>query len=332
VRDVIFDYGTLEPPPRPRVVAVRLDGTARPALIDPAGGRVDLFEERAAWRRAELDLELAADRDAVGEFEGLHGELTAVVVAHCAPTRTRQLARLARLHRDAGHWEGTLELDRDNYRGRALLRPRLTAAVGGVAHRLVAEPAAWAAHFDEPAGLRLGGRLRVRSVDFRAEGADPLARQFPDAPHLVSFGAGDEAPEVWLNSTFEGLDELLRDGERGGAERGVHDLLRTDIARGVWMELVAVAMAAIRTEDDGGGVRAEWPEAEWRREVLRRVLPRVAPGKPLSELLELAATEWRSQPGAGEFYARAGAAVVDLIRADESLRRLIQASEGGEEP
>ena len=50
----------------------------------------------------------------------------------------------------------------------------------------------------------------------------------------------------------------------------------------------------------------------------------------MRELLELAATEWRSHPGAGEFHARAEAAVGDLIRADESLRRLIQASEEGE--
>jgi hypothetical protein len=330
VKDIIFGYGTLEPPPRLRVVEVRLDGAARPALIDQTAKRVDLFEDRAAWRRAELDLEVTADREAVGAFEVQHGELAAVAVVHCAPTMARQSARLARSRCDEARWEGTLELDRDNFRGRALLRPRLTAAVGGVAHRPVGEPAGWAVHFDEPAGLRLGGRLRVRWVDFRAEGADPLASQFADATHLVSFGAGDEPPELWLNASFEGLDGLLRDGERGGAERGVHDLLRTGIARGVWMELVAVAMAAIRAEDGGGG-RAEWPEAEWQREVLRRILPRVAPGKPGRELLELAATEWRSPAGAGEFYARAEAAVGDMIRADESLRRLIQATEEGDE-
>jgi hypothetical protein len=328
MKDTIYSYGTLELPPRMRVVGVRLDGAARPAAIKSADRRVDLFEERTAWRRAELDLELAADGDAARDFETRHGELAAIAVAHCRPTRTRQPARLARSQRDAARWEGTLELDRDNFRGRALLRPRLTAAVGGIAHRTVAEPAAWALHFDEPAGLRLGGRLRVRWMDFRSESADPLAKQFPDSSHVVCFGAGDETPELWLNASFEGLDGLLRDGEREDAERGVHSLLRTDIARGVWMELLAVAMTAVRI-DDGG--RADWPEAEWQREVLRRVLPRVAPGKPERELLELAATEWRSHPGAGGFYARAGAVVGDLIKADESLRRLIQANEEEDE-
>ena len=93
------------------------------------------------------------------------------------------------------------------------------------------------------------------------------------------------------------------------------------------MGLVAAAMAAVRTEDDSGAVRADWPEAEWQREVLRRVLPRVEPGKPERELLELAATVWRAHPGAGDFYASAEAAVGDIIRVDESLRRLIQARE-----
>jgi hypothetical protein len=193
-----------------------------------------------------------------------------------------------------------------------------------VPYRLVAEPPGWAVHVDEPAGLRLGGRLRVRWVDFAAEGAEPLARQNADSTHVVSPGAGDEPPEVWLNASVDGLDGLRRDGEREGAGRGVHDLLRTGLARGVWMELVAVAMAAIRVEDGG----AEWPEAEWQRDVLRRVLPRVAPGRPERELLELAASEWRSHPGAGEFWARAEAAVGDVIRADAAVRRLIQASEG----
>jgi hypothetical protein len=328
LKDMIYSYGTLELPPRLRVVGVWLDGVARLTAIKLAESRVDLFEERAAWRRAEVDLEVAVDGAAVRDFEARHGELAAIAVAHCGPTRSRQSARLTRSRRDAARWEGKIELDRDNFRGRAWLRPRLTAAVGGADDRPVAEPAAWAVHFDEPAGLRLGGRLRVRWVDFRAEGADPLARQFADATRVVSFGAGDEPPELWLNSSFVGLDGLLRDGEREDAERGVHDLLRTGIARGVWMELVAVAMAAIR-HDEGG--RAVWPEAEWQEEVLRRVLPRVAPGKPERELLELAATEWRSHPGAGEFYARAGAVVGDLIRADESLRRLIQPNEPGEE-
>ena len=212
----------------------------------------------------------------------------------------------------AARWEGTIELDRDNHRGRTLLRPRLTAAVGG-AHRVVAGPDAWSVFFDAPSFLPLGGRLRVRWADFRAPDADPVARQFPDATHVVAFGAGEEPPEVLLNVAFDGLQALLGDGGREPAARAVAELLRSAIARDVWTQLLAAALAAVRADGESG--RASWPAAEWQREVLRRVLPCVAPGRPLPELLGLAATEWRSHPGAAEFQARAGAAIGDIVRA-----------------
>ncbi|MGP0065013.1 MAG: hypothetical protein ACLQGP_15625 [Isosphaeraceae bacterium] len=104
--------------------------------------------------------------------------------------------------------------------------------------------------------------------------------------------------------------------------KGVHDMLPLGIARSVWMALVADAMAAVRVEGDAAG--PEWPEAAWQAEVLRRVLRRVSSRKSDRELLELAATDWRTHPGAAAFWARAEAAVGDLIRADETLRRLIE--------
>jgi hypothetical protein len=122
----------------------------------------------------------------------------------------------------------------------------------------------------------------------------------------VSFGAGDEPPEVWLNESFDGLRGLLEGGEPDDLRRAEHDLVRTGIARSVWTELLNAALAAVRAEDDFGEARAEWPGAEWQREVLRRVLPRVAPGRSLRELLELAAGEWQEYPGACELQARAG--------------------------
>jgi hypothetical protein len=47
-------------------------------------------------------------------------------------------------------------------------------------------------------------------------------------------------------------------------------------------------------------------------------------------LLALAATEWRSHPGAAEFYARAEAVVGDLIGSNETLRRFVQSYRGEE--
>jgi hypothetical protein len=123
-----------------------------------------------------------------------------------------------------------------------------------------------------------------------------------------------------------GLDAVLevRD-RRGGPEQRHHDLLRLGIARGVWMALLADAMAAIRTEDSqDGAAEPDWPAAEWQAEVLRLIMPKILPGKSDRELLALAANEWRVHPGAAEFYARAEAVVGELIHSNEMLRRMIQ--------
>ncbi len=330
----LFPYATLPQPPAFQVADVRLDGASKPSLINQEEAAVNLFEVKPVWRRVELDFELTANQDAVQEFEQGYGGLSAVAVAHCMPTNARQPARLARSEFDPGRWEGTLELDRDNFRSRAVVIPVLTATVGGIPHRPVGSAAGWVVHFDEPESLRLRGTLRVRWVNFKAEDADPLAKQFPDSTHLTWFGAGQALPEVWLNSAFEGLEPLLRDRKnRRGVEKGLHDMQRLSIARGVWMALVADALTSVRVAtDEAGSDGPDWPEAEWQAEVLRRVLPEVAPGKADRELLDLAATEWRSHPGAAEFFSRAEAVVGEMIRANETLRRFVQNYRGEETP
>jgi hypothetical protein len=334
VSQALFPYETLKQQPAFQITEIRVDGSAKPSLINREEGAINLFDSKAGWRRVELDLELTADRDDVAEFEVGRGGLAAIAVAHCMPTNTRQRALLTRSEYDPGRWEGTMELDRDNFRGRAVVGPILTAVVGGISHRPVGVATGWALHFDEPESLRLRGTLRVRWVDFKAADADPLARQFPDSTHLVWFGAGQALPEVWLNSAFDGLEPLLRDRkDRRGAEKGLHDMQRLSIGRGVWMALMADALAAVRAEsDESGSGEPDWPDTEWQAEVLRRVLPEVAPGKSDRELLKLAATEWRTHPGAAEFYARAEAMIGDMIRANETLRRFVLNYRGEEMP
>jgi hypothetical protein len=163
-------------------------------------------------------------------------------------------------------------------------------------------------------------------VNFKAEDTDPLARQFDNSTHVLWFGGGQKPPELWLNSAFDGLDAVLEDrGGRGGPEQRHHDLLRLSIARGVWMALLADAMAAIRTDDsEDTTAEPDWPAAEWQAEVLRLILPKILPGKSDRELLALAANEWRVHPGAAEFFARAEAVVGEMIHANAMLRRMIQ--------
>src|SRR5206468_2259939 len=93
-------------------------------------------------------------------------------------------------------------------------------------------------------------------------------------------------------------------------------------ARSVWMTLVADAMSAIRDAEEAED--PEWPERGWHAEVLRRVLPEIDSRRSETELLRLAATEWRRHPGSATFLSRAEAAIGEIIQANKSLRKTIQ--------
>ena len=159
----LFPYETLTQPPVFQVTEVRVDGSSRPTLVNREESIVNLFDAKPGWRRVELDLELTAEREVIEEFEAGHSGLSAVAVANCMPTNTRQPVRLARSEFDPGRWEGTLELDRDNFRGRGVVSPVLTAQVGGISHRPVGAAAGWTLHFDEPEKLARSGHA-ARSV------------------------------------------------------------------------------------------------------------------------------------------------------------------------
>jgi hypothetical protein len=325
VTTALFPYDTLSSgePPTLTIAALRLDGATRTHLIDKEASALHLYQETKPWNHAELDLELTSDPSVVREFENKHGKISAVVVANCFPTNTRQSLQLVRSDQDPGRWSGVLELDRENLRGRAALVTTLTAAVNGVPHRPVALASGWTVHTDEPESLRLKGTLKVTWKNFKATDDLP-AKDFPTSTHVVAFRGG--VPELWLNSGFEGLEPLLKDRkDRRGADKGLHDFQRTGIARGVWMALLSDALTAIRADaGDDEAAEPDWPEAPWQAEILKRVLPEVAPGKSDRELLRLAVEDWRQHPGAADFFERAEAVVGDLVQANELVRRFVQ--------
>ena len=323
-RPVLYPYETLsDGEPALAVTGLRIDGKPRPDWLRKDEATAALFEQPGPWARAELDLEVTFPAAGVAAFEKAHGAVAVVAVAHCQPTNGREQVRLKRAGTDAGRWSGTLELDRDNYRGRAKLEATFTATVSGVGHRPVAVTNPWAAYFDEPESFRWGKCLPVKWHDFARADAPPVARDFPTATHAVDFGGA--LPTLYLNSGFAGLEALLKDRkDRKGPERAIHDLLRTGIARSVWLTLLRDALADLRPPGGGENPAADWPETPWRAEVLRHVLPEVAPGKSDAELLVMAATEWQEPGLAGDLFARAEAVVGDMVSANEVVRRFVQ--------
>ncbi len=329
----MFPYDTLSggDPPTLTISALRLDGATRAHLINKEESAVHLYEDPQLWHRAALDLELTGDPAVVREFENEHGRISAVVVANCLPTNTRQPLQLTRSDVDPGRWSGTLELDRDNIRGRVAVVTTLTATVSAVPHRPVCLAPGWTVYADEPESLLLKGTLRVRWENFKNPDTALPARDFPNSTHMVVFAGA--MPQLWLNSGFDGLRPLLSDRKdrRDIADKGLHDFQRTGIARGVWMALIADALAGVRLDAaEDGADEPDWPETPWQAEILRLVLPEVAPGKSDRELLRLVVDDWRQQPAAAEFFARAEAVVGDIVKANESLRRFVL-NYGGEE-
>jgi hypothetical protein len=328
----LFPYDTLSggEPPSLTISGVRLDAATCSHLVNKETSGVPLYgPELKPWTRLELDLELTGDPAVVREYENAHGRISAITVANCLPTNLRQPLDLTRSDVDPGRWSGTLELDRDNLRGRVALVTTLTGTVNGVRHRPVAFASGWTIYVDEPESLRLKGTLDVKWKNFR-ETDDQPAKDFPNSTHVVAFTGG--VPELWLNSGFEGLEALLKDRkDRRGADKGLHDFQRTGIARSVWMALVADAVAAVRAESAEDDIaEPDWPEAPWQTEILKQVLPAIAPGKSERELLRLAAAEWRNHPGAAEFFSRAEVVVGDFVKANELLRRFVQSYRGEE--
>lgn len=318
---VLFPYDTLPAEAKMAVRTLRLDGHNRTPLVKTDEFAVSLHEHEGKWQRAELGLEVSIPSGIVTEFEQSHGPLALVVVAHCLPTNGREQVRLARSTTDTGRWEGTFELDRDNYRGRVRLDGTVTATIDGVSHRPVAETNPWAVYVDAPETFRLGKALPVKWHDFTRDDAPLVAKAFKEGTHVIDFDR--PLPTLFLNTAFAGLEGLLKDRkDRKGTERAIHDLLRTGIARSVWLALFRDSLSEVKEADEGAAV--EWPETPWRAEVLRHILPEVMPGKSDAEMLRMVLTDWQEPQRAGELFARAEGVIGDVVKANEHLRRFVK--------
>jgi hypothetical protein len=327
VIDILYPYKTLKAEMKFDLGTPVLDEIPSGSLRQPEGRTVNLFHAKYSWRCARLPVTVEVDTSLLEAYENEHGETALIVVANCRPTNTRQALTLKAAQR--GQWEGTLELERDNYRDRVELRALLTPRGGPLMRKPVGFPPPWNVYFDEPSSFQFRGTLAVRWVNFKSPEEKSLAKDFPDSTHVVSFDGG--MPELLLNSAFPGLQEILKDHpNRRGNDKALHDMQRTSIARAVWMALVSDSLAAIKPGDEDEP--AYWPDEDWQREVLETILRAIDSGKSEAEWLRMAADEWRTHPGAAVFYSRAEAIIGDIVKANETLRRFAQNYEQEAQP
>ena len=316
----IYPYPTLRTSLDLTVTSLEIDGQkADDEILRSHHQMIDLHQHYLdGWKAAKFSMEVVAQPEVVERFEKDHDELIVSLSLNCRPTNARRSLVLTKSATEPGKWHGEIETQREFFGGRVDLSASAATTVEGVPFRLVGKSDPWWLFFDEPTTVKIGGALKVVWSDFKGEGAPMVARQFPDATHVVDLDG--PLPIVYLNQSFEGLHALLKDKkDRSTVELALHDAHRYSIARSVWMTLLMDSLAAVRTEEDE--TEAEWPNKEWQREVLRRLLPKIVPHKTDQELLNMAAEDWQSGTGLATFLPRAEAAIGEFIDCNSALRK-----------
>jgi hypothetical protein len=272
----VYAYPTLVGKIEVTVRGASIDGKPlRLSLISQRDQVVALHQiERDDWTEGLLDLEVSLPMDELAD--GPWSGVTCVAVLSEGATNTRSVSRLER-RRDDTHWRGEVRVRRSTHVARAVLDVSVVGSHGGVDGRVLGTT-------DTPWIVDLLARtptrqrdLEILEEDFR-DGPQEWLRPFMDAPWIIDT-TGD-VPTVLLNTSFEGLPELLS-GARGPLEKATAGLVAAQIAGEAWATMFHSALSDLEFDEDG---TPRFPGG-WRESVLRSMLPEVFPGLPLSEAL-----------------------------------------------
>ncbi|WP_406513214.1 hypothetical protein OG851_33915 [Streptomyces sp. NBC_00161] len=273
----VYAYPTLVGKIEVTVRAACIDGKPlQLSLISHRDQVVALHQvERDDWTEGVLDLEVSLPMDELAD--GPWSAVTCVAVLTEGATNTRVVSRLER-RRDDRYWRGEVRVRRSTHLARAVLDVSVVGSHGGVDGRVLGTS-------DSPWIVDLLARtptrardLEILEADFR-DGPQEWLRPFMEAPWLID--TTGELPTVLLNSSFEGLVELLS-GARGHLEKATAGLVAGQIAGEAWATMFHSALSDLEFDEDG---TPRFPGG-WRESVLRSLLPEVFPGLSLPEALD----------------------------------------------
>ncbi|MGW5214632.1 hypothetical protein ACWEQO_26465 [Streptomyces sp. NPDC004051] len=321
----IYPYKRLSRPITLRVTSVSLK------LSD---GTRDLLETSAySTQQQAVALGIAGHTDWVSATIGLSAtlppgvnapdvpwsELCVLAVLTDGETNIRTSANLT-LDAEGGHdWSGSLEVLRDDHRGRASLAVHAVGTVDGVRGRSIAETDRnWIidAVSDEPVRDL---QLEVRQASFKRSSREWL-HAYADAPWIVDTSA--RVPTVLVNTDVEGVMGLL-DSNSSGVESKVRDLLVAQMATDAWTAVFHGAIGDLEVEPGGGPV---FP-TDWQGEVLREMLPDVIPGVHVEEALRRVHRRRTGDSGWVELQTRIHYAAVRRADAGKALAYAIRSLE-----
>lgn len=291
-----FPYRTLAGEITFQVTAVKQDQQNLHTSVFSRDERVVALHtvERDDWRCARISV--TANLPYKELEEGPWQDVTVVAVLAEKATNARTTAVLRRDESDGPKWSGRTRLWRADHRSRADLSVVVTATVGDVPGRIIGSSEAnWVVDLTARAPVRRR-EMQVNEVDF-LNGPHDWLRPFKDAPWLVE--TSGDLPTVHLNTGFEGISELLNSAG-SPLERGVRDMLATQIASDVWTAVFHSAVSDLELDAEGN---PEWPGG-WRDAVLRGMLSDVLPGMSGSDALSEIHARRRESSGWNELQPR----------------------------
>lgn len=275
------------------------------------------------WNTVRFEIEIVAPQKEIEKLGKARDDLFVVVSAQCVATNLRQAVIALPSPLDESMWSCSLELDRRNMRGPVSLQAHLAGTVSGQAHRYLASADEWMLYFEQAASPTPKGALPIQWVDFGAKDAPVFLKKYVNEPMYADL-EGTPLPKIYLNKGFEGLAALFIEKPRPtGARLALHEAERISMAKGVWLALFQVALAAIEEPEEGE--EPDWPDG-WRGEVLKKMLARVHPELEPAGRLDKA-IQARSD-GVRQFESLVLAAVSqDLIKEGKGLRTSLMALE-----
>ncbi|MGW6455134.1 hypothetical protein ACWF94_04280 [Streptomyces sp. NPDC055078] len=318
----VLPYRTLAGEVTFRLTTVKLDGTVLETSVFSQEERVVALDrvERDGWRTARLSITATLPEQELSE--GPWSDVRVLAVLTEKATNSRTTARLDRMSGGGRAWSGLLRFWRSAYHAQAELSVVAVATVGGVPGRIIGRSDEdWLVDLTARAPVRRHA-LRVDEVDFR-DGPHEWLRPFKDSPWLIE--TSEDMPTVHLNTSFDGVAELLASGG-GPLEKAVRDMLAAQIATDVWTAVFHSAVGDLETDAEGD---PQWPGG-WREAVLRGMVTDVLPDRSEADALREIHARRRESNGWSELQPRINHAAMRRARVPRHLGTAIRVLESSQ--
>jgi len=334
----------------------RLRSAKASAAVSIQPNLIELYpdEELGDWTSVRFEVSAVLPESAVRallpEGSDLDADCVMLVSMICDATKLRRRVFLTKNADRAGEWYGTIDLRLANVRDAIEFKPVLARtrdlpeAVTNVDGEALATYRGAILGYGDPVVVRIDepkerhGGLRVRWENFK-ESEHQWRRTH--ATEMFFVDVSEDEPEVVLNGAHEELKRTLMKKRARGAEASIKAALIAYVAHTTWTTLFLAALAdCVPLEEDDrpdgnereGDEEVGWPADEFKKKVLRRLLPFVVPDVGEDrDRLAVAVGLYGDPTRIGTLLTQLNSAVQELVRVDNFVVKTLEESVGMEE-